>query len=748
MTYLRRVASGVSAGVLLLGAVVGIGFFGASAEAASAIPAAPSGINEVVSASGSIDATCGSGITGSPPVYVTIAAAVSAATAGDTIYVCTGSFPETVSLSKNLTILGAQWSAPAPARPTGNESIIAPGLNGDGVDYSGAATAGTLSGFTIDGTASATAEIDGISTVSASGAGFTWQNNLIEDFTTGIQFDASGSSGATTSITGNEFSNNTNDPSNGASGQGIFVTNGPANSVTVSNNDFTGDYASASDDDCDINTTGQGDNTDQQTGWTISNNTSEGADNFLVLFETTDAVVTSNTVTGNLGSAFYIGGDNIGTTISNNSISAGVAPYATGIKLTNYPGFDYNDSSNITINGNIISGQVNGIVGVSSYDPSTISNNTVTGSSGVGFLMEVGAMGYTITHNVGSGNTTWDYEDDNSGQPDGTDGTGNFYDGNLGARNSPQNLAVPSSPTIAANLPATLSTQVAPVGFTTNVANSGLAPADYPNSQIDMTIVGSPGLKADQISVAYQSAPGVFTPVVLAGTGTVTGTITPTPFDLSVGYSASTNYQIAVMRGAPGGIYTVTFDLSSASTSPGVVLATSVNAVNVVASQGYRMVASDGGIFDYGVASFFGSTGAMHLNQPVVGMAATSDDQGYWLVASDGGIFSFGDAQFFGSTGSMKLNQPVVGMAATPDGGGYWLVAADGGVFTFGDAVFYGSTGGTHLDQPVVGMTTSSDGKGYWLAASDGGIFSFGDANFLGSAGGLPLNQPVVGVSS
>jgi hypothetical protein len=32
-------------------------------------------------------------------------------------------------------------------------------------------------------------------------------------------------------------------------------------------------------------------------------------------------------------------------------------------------------------------------------------------------------------------------------------------------------------------------------------------------------------------------------------------------------------------------------------------------------------------------------------------------------VAADGGIFSFGDAQFFGSTGAMTLNKPIVGMA-------------------------------------------------------------------------------------
>ena len=59
-----------------------------------------------------------------------------------------------------------------------------------------------------------------------------------------------------------------------------------------------------------------------------------------------------------------------------------------------------------------------------------------------------------------------------------------------------------------------------------------------------------------------------------------------------------------------------------------------------------------------------------------------------------------------GSTGNIHLNQPIVGMAATPDGGGYWMVASDGGVFSFGDAAFHGSTGNIHLNRPVVGMAS------------------------------------------
>ncbi len=163
---------------------------------------------------------------------------------------------------------------------------------------------------------------------------------------------------------------------------------------------------------------------------------------------------------------------------------------------------------------------------------------------------------------------------------------------------------------------------------------------------------------------------------------------------------------------------------------------------------GYWLVASDGGIFSFGDARFFGSTGNLHLNRPVVGMAATSDGKGYWMVASDGGIFSFGDARFHGSTGNLHLNRPVVGMAATPDGGGYWMVASDGGIFSFGSARFFGSTGNLRLNQPVVGMTPTPDGHGYWFVASDGGIFSFGDARFFGSMGGKHLNLPIVAMAS
>ena len=204
-------------------------------------------------------------------------------------------------------------------------------------------------------------------------------------------------------------------------------------------------------------------------------------------------------------------------------------------------------------------------------------------------------------------------------------------------------------------------------------------------------------------------------------------------------------------------------------------------------AHGYWEVASDGGIFSFGDAPFYGSLGGQELAAPVVGMAATPDGKGYWEVETNGDVYNFGDASTgdravpgtiamvafndvsylaAGSGGSVIFqggtfatysagstfshNGPIVGMAAVPSnqGLGYWLVGADGGVFPFGRANFYGSMGGKPLNKPIVGIAATPDGDGYWEVASDGGIFSFGDANFYGSTGGRSLNKPIVGIAA
>src|SRR4051812_10340978 len=211
------------------------------------------------------------------------------------------------------------------------------------------------------------------------------------------------------------------------------------------------------------------------------------------------------------------------------------------------------------------------------------------------------------------------------------------------------------------------------------------------------------------------------------------------PFD-TVLFKPATGYRLVA---SDGGVFTFGDDNFFGSTGDRTLNQPVVAGAATPSGQGYWLVASDGGVFTFGDAGFFGSTGNIRLNKPIVGMAPTPTGLGYWLVASDGGIFAFGDATFLGSTGDKRLNQPVVAMMATPSGLGYWLVARDGGIFTFGDAGFFGSTGGKRLNQPVTGGAPTPSGRGYWLVAADGGVFTFGDAPFLGSMGAVRLTKPV-----
>jgi hypothetical protein len=170
----------------------------------------------------------------------------------------------------------------------------------------------------------------------------------------------------------------------------------------------------------------------------------------------------------------------------------------------------------------------------------------------------------------------------------------------------------------------------------------------------------------------------------------------------------------------------------------------------------YEVGASDIGTVDpYGDALSYGDTTKL-LQQHVVSgyagspvaMAATPDGKGYWEVYSDGGVFAFGDAHFFGSMAGHPLFRPIVGITATADGKGYWLVASDGGVFAFGDAHYAGGAAGIPNRGPIVDMTRNPQGTGYWLTSSDGGVYSFGGAQFFGSIPQVTrnLNAPIVAI--
>ena len=187
------------------------------------------------------------------------------------------------------------------------------------------------------------------------------------------------------------------------------------------------------------------------------------------------------------------------------------------------------------------------------------------------------------------------------------------------------------------------------------------------------------------------------------------------------------------------------------------------------------------------------------------------------MVASDGGVFSFGDAAFYGSTGNIRLNKPIVGMAAVREAAGTgwspptvasspsaaprstapratyastsrwsgwrrprrgWLLAGglrrrhlrlrrrrlprqhrQPGVEQAGgrhdgrarrcrllphrlrrwhllvrSAPFYGSLGGVPLKHPIVSAAATPNFNGYWFTESAGLVSNFGQAGYYGSA--------------
>src|ERR1700676_4633181 len=98
--------------------------------------------------------------------------------------------------------------------------------------------------------------------------------------------------------------------------------------------------------------------------------------------------------------------------------------------------------------------------------------------------------------------------------------------------------------------------------------------------------------------------------------------------------------------------------------------ARAASAVGQIAPHGYQ----GGGVGGFGGAQSINAPLGSSLSSLMVAMApdqvASAGRQGYWLAAADGGVFAQGTSDFYGSLGALHLNGPVVGMAATPDGKG------------------------------------------------------------------------------
>ncbi len=483
----------------------------------------------------------------------------------------------------------------------------------------------------------------------------------------------------------------------------------------------------------------------------VSGNTALTFGGGVGLYHGGSATLTDDTITGNAvstvgnqdggGGGIYVVNDDTSTanltvhntTIADNTVTTGGNGSGGGIDVFNTgSGFNPNLTIEIdqsTINGNVIngSGAQSAGGGIAASDgswqvvDSTISDNTAGSGGGIMDGATVSSV-VSATFDTIAGNSATDAHSGGNLQMQGA-GTANVGE------------------------------SIVAGGFSNGSASNCLVAGGTLHSAgynvIDDTSCGTPGPG----DIAGQSPQ-------LGGLGNNGGpTTTLLPASTSPALSA-------VPPGVTSGTG-VSTDQRGENRGQGISGSSTIGAVEVAqsptpptppaAAHGYWLVGSDGGIFTFGTAQFYGSTGSLVLQRPVVGIAPTSDRAGYWMVASDGGVFAYGDAGFVGSLPGLRvhpagsglpnsLNAPIVGMVPSQDGAGYFMVASDGGVFAFGDARFAGSCPGIGgCSGAAVAVVPDASGNGYWLLTTTGNVYAFGDAPYYGAPGsaGWPVTSAV-----
>ena len=284
----------------------------------------------------------------------TVGHAVDEASAGDTVKVAAGTYSESVTVDKSLTLLGAQAGVDARGRNAAGledagESVLSVAAGGD-LTLSGGSV--TVDGFKI---VDSTANGSGIFIHGAT------DNVIRDDIFDAVEGYASNGEFAGTTFRHNRVEN---------SRIGFESDLAPASNVTIDANKFvnTAWY------DLNFIEGGSGD--------VVSDNEATGATeaNFGVLFKTTGAKVTGNTVTEREASAVYLGGSTIGTVISGNTFNE---VKSSGVSVYDEVG---GPNRSIEIVGNTLTDNIRGVrlyagssAGVVEIHSNRISGNTEAG---------------------------------------------------------------------------------------------------------------------------------------------------------------------------------------------------------------------------------------------------------------------------------------------------------------------------------------------------------------------------------
>jgi hypothetical protein len=362
--------------------------------------------------------------------FSSIGDAVAAASAGDTVQVCPGSYTENVVVDKQLFLEGAKAGIDARTRSLSNESIVESAdpskpiflLDADGV---------VLDGFLVqDNTGNA-----GVQTTQAH-SGYQVINDVIRNNVFGLYLQSGGAT--QTVVQHDRFVNN--NQSGSANGNGIYSDAG-LQSALIAQNRFV-HHANAA-----ITLVGQG--TACSTcgvvgGVTIERNTSSNDATFVALFGVQNSDVFRNTTNdtvnsddANQGSAVFIGGGSTGILVQANRLRN---PAFSGIAVRDVLGTAGNAVR--ILSNTILNAVNNGIDVTTATAAATLARNNTTKFNDVdGIFFGPDTNGNSIRSNTSLSNGSLDCHDESVGG--NTAGTANIWASNTGVTDDPNGLCTP-----------------------------------------------------------------------------------------------------------------------------------------------------------------------------------------------------------------------------------------------------------------------------------------------------------------
>ncbi len=332
-------------------------------------------------------------IQGDPTVYSTIQSAIDAAAAGAVINVDPGTYSEWISISKSLTLRGAQAGVDARSNArAGAAETIMNGISLGGTTRSASVSVNadnvTVDGFTFTGTNSQDLAQGAGLVISPNHSGTHIFDNIFQNNTSGM-FLANNSSTNAAIIYHNVFKNNNNAGEEG--GRGIYtngdLSGGNLTNVQIDSNYFYNNRGSSGTTGLEAAMAFEALTAGKQSNISITNNAMDNNGKAVLFFNTVGITLTGNVVTQTLdqySGTFRFEGNNQNVTITGNTLYNNTGP-AVAVDAKGVPG----DSSGFVINNNNIYGNSTGwsgshlgvITDSTTYDGAPDDRNNYWGSA-------------------------------------------------------------------------------------------------------------------------------------------------------------------------------------------------------------------------------------------------------------------------------------------------------------------------------------------------------------------------------